>query len=34
MGGVGWVACQSFLVKKAFFGVLVVGAGYVLSGVH
>ena len=24
MGGVGWVACQSFLVREACVGVLVV----------
>ena len=34
MGGVGQVACQGFLVKKAFVGVLVGGAGFLLSGVQ
>ena len=34
MGRVGWVACQGFLVREAFVGDLVGGAGYVLSGVH
>ena len=28
MGGVGQVACQSFLVREACVGVLVVGAGF------
>ena len=32
MGGVGQVACQGFLVREACFGVLVGGAGSVLSG--
>ena len=33
-GGVGRVACQGFLVREACFGVLVDGAGFLLSGVH
>ena len=32
VGGVGQVACQGFLVREACFGVLVGGAGSVLSG--
>ena len=28
MGGVGWVACQGFLVREACVGVLVGGAGF------
>ena len=34
MGGVEWVACQSFLVREAYVGVLVGGAGFILSGVQ
>ena len=34
MGGVGQVTCQGFLVKKACTGVLVGGAGFLLSGVQ
>ena len=34
MGGVGPVACQSFLVREACVGVLVGGAGFLLSGVQ
>ena len=34
VGGVGRVACQGFLVREACFGVLVDGAGFLLSGVH
>ena len=34
MGGVGQVACQSFLIREACFGVLVSGAGFLLSGVQ
>ena len=34
VGGVGRVACQSFLVREACVGVLVVGAGFLLSGVQ
>ena len=33
-GGVGWVACQGFLVREAGVGVLVGGAGSLLSGVQ
>ena len=32
VGGVGWVACQGFLVREAFVGVLVGGVGFLLSG--
>ena len=32
MGGVGQVACQGFLVREACVGVLVGGAGFLLSG--
>ena len=28
---VGWVACQGFLVREACVGVLVGGAGFLLS---
>ena len=31
MGGVGWVACQGFLVREACVGVLLDGAGFLLS---
>ena len=31
MGGVGLVACQGFLVREACIGVLVGGAGSLLS---
>ena len=34
VGGIGQVACQGFLVRKACFGVLVGGAGSLLSGVQ
>ena len=34
MGGVGQVACQCFLVREACVGVLVGGAGFLLSGVQ
>ena len=34
MGGVEWVACQGFLVREACLGVLVGGAGSLLSGVQ
>ena len=34
MGGVGRLACQVFLVREACFGVLVGGAGFLLSGVQ
>ena len=32
--GVGWVACQGFLVRERCVGVLVGGAGFLLSGVQ
>jgi len=34
VGGVVQVPCQGFLVKEACVGVLVVGAGFLLSGVQ
>ena len=34
MGGVVRVACQDFLVWEACVGVLVGGAGFLLSGVQ
>ena len=34
MDGVGRVACQGILVMEACVGVLVGGAGFLLSGVH
>ena len=34
MGGVGQVACQGFLVREACIGVLMGGAGSLLSGVQ
>ena len=34
VGGVGPVACQGFLVREACVGVLVGGAGFLLSGVQ
>ena len=34
VGGVGWVACQCFLVREACVSVLVGGAGFLLSGVQ
>ena len=34
MGGVQRVACQGFLVREASVGVLVGGAGFLLSGVQ
>ena len=34
MGGVGGVACQGLLVRETCVGVLVGGAGFVLSGVQ
>ena len=33
MSGVGRMACQGFLVREACVGVLVGGAGFLLSGV-
>ena len=32
VGGVLWMACQGFLVREACVGVLVGGAGFLLSG--
>ena len=34
VGGVGQMACQGFLVREACVGVLVGGAGFLLSGVQ
>ena len=34
VGGIGLVACQGFLVRGACVGVLVGGAGSLLSGVQ
>ena len=34
MGGVVLVAYQGFLVREAYVGVLVGGAGFLLSGVQ
>ena len=34
VGGVGLVVCQCFLVREACVGVLVDGAGSLLSGLH
>ena len=34
VGGVVQVACQGFLVREACVGVLVDGAGFLLSGVQ
>ena len=34
VGGVEQVACQGFLVREACVGVLVSGAGFLLSGVQ
>ena len=34
VGGIGWVACQSFLVREACVGVLVGVARFLLSGVQ
>jgi len=34
VGVVGRVACQGFLVREACIGVLVGGAGFLLSGVQ
>ena len=34
VGGVGRVACQGFLVREACVGVLVGGAGSLLSGLQ
>ena len=34
MVGVGWVACQGFLVREDCVSVLVIVAGFLFSGVH
>ena len=34
MGGGGQMACQGFMVREACVGVLVGGAGFLLSGVQ
>ena len=34
VGGVGRLACQGFLVREACVGVLLRGAGFLLSGVQ
>ena len=34
VGSIGRVACQGFLVREACVGVLVGGAGFLLSGVQ
>ena len=34
VGGVGQVACQGFLVRASCVGVLLGGAGFLLSGVQ
>ena len=34
VGGVGLVACQDFLVRASCVGVLMCGAGFLLSGVQ
>ena len=34
VGGVVRMACQGFLVREACVGVLVAGAGFLLSGVQ
>ena len=34
MGGFVWVGLEGFLVKEACVGVLVGGAGFLLSGVQ
>ena len=34
MGGVGRVVCEAFLAREACVGVLVGGAGFLLSGVQ
>ena len=34
VGGVGQVACQGFLIREAYVGVLVGGAESLLSGVQ
>ena len=34
MGGIGLTACQGFLVREAWIGVMVGGAGSLFSGVQ
>ena len=34
MGGGGQMACQGFMLREACVGVLVGGAGFLLSGVQ
>ena len=34
VGGFGQVACKGFLIREAYVGVLVGGAGFLLSGVQ
>ena len=34
VGGVGWVACQGFLVREACAGAQLGGAGFLLFGVQ
>ena len=34
VGEVVWVACQGFLIRESCVGVLVGGAGFLLSGVQ
>ena len=34
VGGVVQVACQGFLVKEVYVGILVGGAGFLLSGMQ
>ena len=34
VGGIVWLACQGFLVREAYVGVLVGEAGFLLSGVQ
>ena len=34
VGGVVQVACQGFLVREVYVGILVGGAGFLLSGVQ
>ena len=34
MVGVGWVACQGFLVREDSVSVLFIEAGFLFSGVH
>ena len=34
VGGAGWVACRGFLGREAYVGVLLGGAGFLLSRVQ